>query len=42
MKGTENARADILNKKPGYKEKQKLEDLFIFQKNGNDLILNKQ
>jgi hypothetical protein len=34
MKGTENARADILNKK--------LEDLFIFGKNKNDLILNKQ
>ena len=41
MKGTENARVDILNKKLGYKEKQKLEDLFIFRKNKNDLILNK-
>jgi hypothetical protein len=41
MKSTENARADVLNKKPGYKKKQKLEDLFIFRKNKNDLILNK-
>jgi hypothetical protein len=42
MKGIENIRADILSKKPGYKEKQKLEDLFIFRKNKNNLILNKQ
>jgi hypothetical protein len=42
MKRTENIRADILSKKLGYKEKQKLEDLFIFRKNRNDLILNKQ
>jgi hypothetical protein len=41
MKGTENARVDILNKKPGYKEKQKPKDLFIFRKNKNNLILNK-
>jgi hypothetical protein len=41
MKGTENARVDILSKKLGYKEKQKLEDLFIFRKNKNNLILNK-
>jgi hypothetical protein len=31
----------MLNKKLGYKEKQKLKDLFIFRKNRNDLILNK-
>jgi hypothetical protein len=42
MKGTENIRANILNRKPGYKEKQKLKDLFIFRKNKNDLILNKR
>jgi hypothetical protein len=42
MKGTENARVDILNRKLGYKEKQKLEDLSIFRKNKNDFILNKQ
>jgi hypothetical protein len=42
MKGTENARADILNRKPGYKEKQKPKDSFIFRKDRNDLILNKQ
>jgi hypothetical protein len=30
MKRTENARADVLNRKLGYKEKQKPEDLFIF------------
>jgi hypothetical protein len=42
MKGTENIQVDILNKKLGYKKKQKLEDLFIFQKNKNNLILNKQ
>jgi hypothetical protein len=42
MKGTENTRADILNKKLGYKKKQKPEDLFIFRKNKNDLILNKR
>jgi hypothetical protein len=41
MKGTENIRADALNKKLGYKEKQKPEDLFIFQKNKNNFILNK-
>jgi hypothetical protein len=42
MKRTENARANILNKKLGYKEKQKLEDSFIFRKNKNNLILNKR
>jgi hypothetical protein len=42
MKGTENARVDILNKKLGYKKKQKLEDSFIFRKNRNNLILNKR
>jgi hypothetical protein len=42
MKGTENARADILSRKPGYKEKQKPEDSSIFRKNKDDLILNKQ
>jgi hypothetical protein len=42
IKGTENARVDILNKKLEYKEKQKLKDLFIFRKDKNDLILNKQ
>jgi hypothetical protein len=42
MKGTENARADALSRKLGYKEKQKTKDLFIFRKNRDDLILNKQ
>jgi hypothetical protein len=42
MKGTENARVDILSRKLGYKEKQKLKDLFIFRKNKNNLILNKR
>jgi hypothetical protein len=42
MKGTENTRADILSKKLGYKEKQKTKDFFIFRKDKNDLILNKQ
>jgi hypothetical protein len=41
MKGTKNTRVDALSKKLGYKEKQKPEDLFIFRKNKNDLILNK-
>jgi hypothetical protein len=41
MKGTENVRVDILSRKPGYKEKQKPKDLFIFRKNRNNLILNK-
>jgi hypothetical protein len=41
MKRTENARADILNRKPGYKKKQKPKDLFIFRKDRNDFILNK-
>jgi hypothetical protein len=30
MKGTENARVDILSRKLGYKEKQKPKDLSIF------------
>jgi hypothetical protein len=42
MKGTENARVDILNRKPGYKRKQKPKDLFIFRKDRDNLILNKQ
>jgi hypothetical protein len=42
MKRTENTQANALNKKLRYKEKQKLEDLFIFQKDRNNLILNKQ
>jgi hypothetical protein len=42
MKRTKNARVDVLNKKPGYKEKQKLKDSFIFRKDRNDLILNKR
>jgi hypothetical protein len=42
MKGTENTRADVLNKKLGYKEKQKPEDSFIFRKDKNNLILNKR
>jgi hypothetical protein len=42
MKRTENIRADILNRKLRYKKKQKPEDLFIFRKNKNDLILNKR
>jgi hypothetical protein len=42
MKKTENTRADILNKKLGYEEKQRSEELFIFRKNKDDLILNKQ
>jgi hypothetical protein len=42
MKGTENTRADALSRKLGYKKRQKLEDLFIFRKNKNNLILNKQ
>jgi hypothetical protein len=41
MKSTENIRVDALNKKLGYKEKQKLEDSLIFRKNKNNLILNK-
>jgi hypothetical protein len=39
MKGTENIRANILSRKLGYKKKQKLEDLFIFRKNRNNLIV---
>jgi hypothetical protein len=42
MKGTENIRADILSKKPGYKEKQKPKDLFIFRRDKTNLILNKR
>jgi hypothetical protein len=41
MKRTENIQADILSRKPKYKEKQKLKDLFIFRKNKNKLVLNK-
>jgi hypothetical protein len=41
MKGTENIQVDILNKKLGYEEKQKIKDLFIFRKDRNNLILNK-
>jgi hypothetical protein len=41
MKGTEDIQVDILNKKLGYKEKQKPKNLFIFRKNKNNLILNK-
>jgi hypothetical protein len=41
MKRTENTRVDALNKKLGYKKKQKPEDLFIFRKDKNNLILNK-
>jgi hypothetical protein len=41
MKGIENAWANALNKKLGYKEKQKPDDSFIFQKDRNNLILNK-
>jgi hypothetical protein len=32
----------MLNKKLEYKEKQKLKDLFIFRKDKNNFILNKQ
>jgi hypothetical protein len=42
MKETENARVNTLNRKLGYKEKQKPEDLFIFRKDKDDLILNKR
>jgi hypothetical protein len=42
MKKTENARVDILSRKLGYEEKQKPEDLFIFRKDRDDFILNKQ
>jgi hypothetical protein len=42
MKGTENIQVNILNRKLGYKEKQKPKDSFIFRKNKNNLILNKQ
>jgi hypothetical protein len=42
MKRTKNTRADILNKKLGYEEKQKTKDFFIFQKDRNNFILNKQ
>jgi hypothetical protein len=41
MKGTENIQVNILSKKPGYKEKQKTKDLFIFRKDRDNLILNK-
>jgi hypothetical protein len=34
-------RADALNKKLGYKEKQKAKDSFIFRKDKNNLVLNK-
>jgi hypothetical protein len=42
MKGTENTRIDMLSKKLGYKKKQRIENSFIFRKNRNDLVLNKQ
>jgi hypothetical protein len=42
MKRTENAQADALSRKPGYEEKQKPEDLFIFRKDRDNLILNKR
>jgi hypothetical protein len=41
MKGIENVRADILNKKPKYKKKQETEGSFIFRKDKDNLILNK-
>jgi hypothetical protein len=31
----------MLNKKLGYKEKQKIKDLFIFRKDKDNLIFNK-
>jgi hypothetical protein len=42
MRKTENIQANILSKKLGYKKKQKLEDLFIFRKNRDNLVLNKR
>jgi hypothetical protein len=42
MKGTENTRVDALSRKLGYKEKQKPKDSFIFRKDRDDFILNKQ
>jgi hypothetical protein len=42
MKKPKNIRANILNKKPGYEEKQKTKDSFIFRRDKNNLILNKQ
>jgi hypothetical protein len=42
VKGTENTRVDALSKKLGYKERQKSEDLSIFRKNTNNLVLNKR
>jgi hypothetical protein len=41
MKETENARADTLSRKLGYKEKQRLKELSIFRKDRDNLILNK-
>jgi hypothetical protein len=42
MKGTENTRADVLNKKPGYKDNRKPKDFAVFLENKNNFILNKQ
>jgi hypothetical protein len=42
MKNIENAWVDILNKKPRYEKKQETKNSFIFRKNKNSFILNKQ
>jgi hypothetical protein len=42
MKGTENIRVDILSRKLRYKEKQETKGSFIFRKNKDSFILNKQ
>jgi hypothetical protein len=41
IKKAKNAQADILNKKSGYKDNRKPKDFIIFQKNKNNLVLNK-
>jgi hypothetical protein len=42
MKSIKNTRANVLNKKLKYKEKQKTKGSFIFRKNKDNLILNKR
>jgi hypothetical protein len=40
IKRTKNTKADILNKKPEYKNKQKLKDLAIFRRDRDNLAIN--
>jgi hypothetical protein len=42
IKGTKITRANILSRKPRYKEKQETKGFFIFRNDKDNLILNKR